>query len=51
MLDQNREGGRGEITLARTGHRRFAGPIDAPGGYAGHEVLDPAGNRIGSAEE
>ena len=51
MLDQNREGGRGETTLAQTEHRRFAEPTDAPEGYAGHEVLDPTGNRIGSAEE
>ena len=51
MLDQSREGGRGEITLAQTRHRRFAGSTDAPEGYAGHEVLDPTGNSMGSAEE
>lgn len=39
------------MTRTQTERRQSVEPTGAPEEYAGHEVLDPTGNRIGSAEE
>jgi hypothetical protein len=42
---------RREMTQAQTRHPRFETPSGAPEEYAGYEVRDPTGHRIGRAEK
>lgn len=39
------------MTHAQTTYCRFESPSGTPEEYAGYEVLDPAGQKIGSAEK
>lgn len=39
------------MTQSQTQHRSFESPSRAPQEYAGYEVLDPLGHRIGRAEK